>query len=99
MVVLYIDKDELVWPVGDPPVYSTFEGISGRYSFLMSPTMGIGRVGGARYACWCNACCLAFWNNEGINSLLDVAACSRRHLNRYEHGRGYRWGYEEATIT
>ena len=57
MVVFYIDKDEIVWPVGDPPTYSTFEGISKRYSFLMRP--GTGRVGGARYSCWCPPCCLA----------------------------------------
>lgn len=24
-VVFYINKDEFVWPAGDPPVYSTFE--------------------------------------------------------------------------
>lgn len=95
-VVFYIDKDEFVWPAGDPPIYSTFEGISKRYSFLMR---GGGRVGGARYCCWCPACCLAFETGEGMDALLDVAACERRHLMRYEHRGGARFGYEEATIT
>eukprot|EP00966_Prymnesium_polylepis_P328362 7384167-Prymnesium_polylepis.2 len=39
-VVLYIDKDEIVWPDGEPPTYSTFDGISKRYSFLMRPGSG-----------------------------------------------------------
>ena len=43
--------------------------------------------------------CLAFDTGEGVNSLLDVAACQRRHLNQYKYGNGYRYGYEEATIT
>ena len=35
-VPLYIDKDEIVWPDGEKPDYSTFPSISGRYSFLIS---------------------------------------------------------------
>ena len=96
MVVLYIDKDEIVWPVGDPPIFSTFHHISRRYSFLMR---GGGRVGGARYSCWCPACCKAFETGEGMDALLDVVACTRRHLMRYEHRGGARFGYEEACIT
>ena len=97
MVVLYIDKDEIVWPAGEPPTYSTFKDISKRYSFWMRP--GHGRVGGARYSCHCPACCLAFETGEGMDNLLDIANCERRHLNRYETRRGcYRHGYEEATI-
>ena len=43
---------------------------------------------------------LAFETGEGMDNLLDVAACPHRHLNRYEHSRGCcRYGYEEATIT
>eukprot|EP00966_Prymnesium_polylepis_P125876 2910520-Prymnesium_polylepis.1 len=77
--VLYIDKDEFVWPAGEPPIYGTFDGISKRYSFLMRP--GGGRVGGARYSCWCPLCCLAFETGEGMDALLDVKDCKRRHLN------------------
>ena len=95
MVVLYIDKDEIIWPAGEPPTYSTFDGISKRYSFLMR---GLGRVGGARYSCWCPACSLAFETGEGMDALLDVADCTRRHLMRYKHHSGDRFGYEEATI-
>ena len=92
MVVLYIDKDEIVWPAGEPPTYSTFKDISKRYSFWMRP--GHGRVGGARYSCHCPACCLAFETGEGMDNLLDIANCERRHLNRYETRRGcYRHGY------
>ena len=97
MVVLYIDKDEFVWPAGEPPMYGTFDGISKRYSFLTRP--GCGRIGGARYSCWCSPCCLAFETGEGMDALLDVKDCKRRHLNRYEYGKGYRYGYQETTIT
>ena len=96
IVVIYIDKDEIIWPAGEPPKYTTFPHISQRYSFCMRP--GAGRVGGARYCCHCPACCLAFDTGEGMNQLLDVAACQRRHLNRYEYDKGYRYGYQEATI-
>lgn len=96
MVVLYIDKDEIVWPAGDPPIYSTFKDISSRYSFMMR---GGGRVGGARYSCWCPACSLAFETGEGMDSFLDVASCKRRHLMLYDHPGGARYGYEEALIT
>lgn len=96
-VPLYIDKDEIVWPAGEMPDYSTFPSISMRYSFLACP--GAGRVGGARFSCWCPAHMLAFETGEGMDNLLDVVACPRRHLNRYEHGRSYRCGFEEATIT
>ena len=34
-----------------------------------------------------------------MGALLDVALCKRRHLMRYEHRGGARFGYEEATIT
>lgn len=81
---------------GDGPTYSTFDGISSRYSFWMR---GGGRVGGARYSCWCPPCVLAFETREGIDNLLDVAACKGRHLMRYHHRGGDRYGYEEATIT
>ena len=84
-------------PVGEPPTYSTFESISKRYSFLTRP--GRGRVGGARYSCWCPASCLAFETGEGMDALLDVKDCKRRHLNRYKYGGSDRYGYEEATIT
>jgi hypothetical protein len=96
MVVLYIDKDEIVWPAGEMPTYSTFNGISKRYSYLMR---GGGRLGGARYSCWCPACCLAFETGEGMDALLDVKGCKRRHLNRYNHRGGERFGYEEQMIT
>jgi len=96
-VPLYIDQDEIVWPAGEAPEFSTFKNISSRYSFLMRP--GRGRVGGARYSCWCPAHCLAFDTGEGMDNLLDIAGCKRRHLNEYEYGRGSRHGYEEATIT
>ena len=33
-----------------------------------------------------------------MDALLDVAACKRRHLMRYEHRGSARYGYEEATI-
>ena len=36
---------------------------------------------------------------EGMDALLDIADCKRRHLLRYEHAGGDRFGYEEATIT
>ena len=83
-------------PVGDAPKYSTFNKISERYSFLMR---GGGRVGGARYSCWCEAHNLAFHSGAGMNELLDVAACKRRHLLSYQHrGRGTCYGYEEGKI-
>ena len=95
--LLYIDKGEIVWPAGEPPTYSTFADISKRYSFLMRP--GGGRVGGAHYSCWCDACCLTFETGEGLDVLLDVAACKRRHLMRYKVKGGHaRFGYEERTI-
>lgn len=97
MVVLYIDKDEIIWPSGEPPTYSTFHGISQRYSFLMRDAPG--RVGGARFSCWCPPHCLAFETGEGMDELLDVATCTRRHLNKYQHGQHDRYGYEELTIT
>ena len=34
-----------------------------------------------------------------MDALLDVKQCKRRHLNRYEYNKGYRYGYEERTIT
>lgn len=137
MVVMYIDKNELVWPAGDeivmrytitsskmclqafrsmyalskpqpirlhridqagePPTYSTFDVISSGYSVLMR---GGGRVGGANYSCWCPACCLAFETGDGMDQLLDVPACKRRHLLMHDECRaGHCYGYQEASIT
>lgn len=44
---------------------------------------GHGRVAARRYCCWCPACCLAHESGEGMNALLDVADCERRHLTRF----------------
>ena len=91
MVVMYIDADEksgsgypyFKWPSGEAPTFSTFDGISKKYCFLMR---GGGRAGGRRYSCWCDACCCALFTGDGIDELLHVANCKRRHLSQFKEG-------------
>lgn len=87
MVVLYIDKDEIVWPPGEPPKYSTLEGISSEYSFWMRGAgAGAGefRVADRRWACWCEACYKAFESCVGIDARLHIEGCKRSHLTRFK---------------
>lgn len=86
MVVLYIDKEEFVWPPGDPPEYSTRTGISNEYCFLMrggGGGAGEMRVAGRRFSCWCPACCIAFENGEGMDVRLVIHGCRRKHLSQF----------------
>ena len=41
------------------------------------------RVAARRYSCWCEACTLAFETGEGMNPLLFIAECKRRHLSSF----------------
>ena len=88
MVVFYIDKDEVdpsyprfQWSAVDP-TYSTLTGISKKYCFMMC---GGGRVASRRFCCFCEACCLAHENGEGLTAQLDIPDCKRRHLSSFDH--------------
>lgn len=89
---MYIDKEEIVWPPGEPPNYSTRTGISSEYSFMMRGTgAGAGemRVAGRRYSCWCPACSVALESGEGMDSLLDIRECERHKLTQFSEGSIY----------
>lgn len=89
MVPMYIDKDEIKWPAGDPPEFSTRKGISSEYCFEMRGAGGGAgevRVAGRRLACWCESCCLAFDTCEGMDALMHIKDCKRQHLSTFIEG-------------
>lgn len=38
-------------------------------------------VAGRRFCYWCPPCCLAFEEGKGMDVLLNIADCQRRHLS------------------